>query len=257
MTTHEEQHRQRLEEVGERRPQQPAVVAARPRRRGAELKIFLASISASERVISKGYFTYEEQHRRHLAVAEGRHRQQLEEEGRVLLRAGVEERRRQHLAVEALPLCSSHRRRREAEEEGLQPGVVAGRLLLLGALAAVVVHQRRRQEVCKGQSRLYTGPSRQPATTGSVLTVAVVRQRRQREVWSMLVDFSRGLGSSEDTEYGTGQISRWWRCCGLRWSKSQFVSLDVYLERTLPRERDLRRRSSGGAWRWWRRTRSI
>lgn len=126
MVSYEEQHRQRLVGEEERRPQQPEAVVARPRRQGAELKIFLASTSALELVVWEECFTYEEQHQQDLA--------------------GVEERRRQHLVVEALPLCSSLRRRREAEE-GLQPGAVAGRLLLLAALAAVVVHLRRRQEV--------------------------------------------------------------------------------------------------------------
>lgn len=180
----------------------------RPKRQGAELKISLASSPASDLVVSEGYFTYEEQHRQRLAVAEGRHPQQLEGEERVLLRVGVEGRRRQHLAVEALPLCSSLRRRLEEEEGGLQPGVVAGRLLLLvvALAAAVVVHLRRRREVCKGQSRSSMRLGRQPATAGSVLTVAVVRllllaalaavvvhQRRRREALSMLVDFLHGL----------------------------------------------------------------
>lgn len=77
-----------------------------PEAPGGGAEDFLASSPASELVVSEGYFTYEERHRRHLAVAEGQRPQLLEEEEPVLLRAEVEGRRRQHLAVEALPLCS-------------------------------------------------------------------------------------------------------------------------------------------------------
>lgn len=119
---------------------------------------------------------------------EGRHLQQLEEEGRVLLRVVVElnislasvffpwnlrflerdysyeQRHRQgRAAVEGRRLCSSLRRRQEEEEEGLRPGVVVG-------------HLKRQQEVCEGQST-----------------------------------FSTSL--FESTRYGTGHISRW-RCAG-------------------------------------------
>lgn len=110
------------------------------------LTVVLAWTSDSEFLVSEESFTYEEQHRQGLAAVEGRRLQQLVEEGRVLLR----------VVVEALPLCSSLQRRREEEEGGLQPGVAAGRRLLLGVVVAAG-HLRRRQEVCKGQSRLFVG----------------------------------------------------------------------------------------------------
>lgn len=179
--SYEERHRQHLAVVGERRLQQPVVAAAHLRHQGAELKNFLAWTSVSELVVSEESFTYEGQHRQGLVVVEGRRLQQLEEEGRVLLRvvAGLnislasvffpwnlrfpereysyEQRHRQGLAAgEGRRLCSSLRRRQEEEEEGLQPGVVAGLLLLLVAVV-VAGHLRRRQEVCKVQSRLSVG----------------------------------------------------------------------------------------------------
>lgn len=133
--SYEEQHRQQL-----------VVVAARQRHQGAGLTIVLAWTSDLEFLVSEESFTYEEQHRQGRAAVEGRRPQQLEEEGRVLLR----------VVVEALRLCSSLRRLREEEEGGLQPGVAAGRRLLLGAVV-VAGHLRRRQEVCKGQSHLFVG----------------------------------------------------------------------------------------------------
>lgn len=73
-----------------------------------------------------------------------------------------------------------------------------------------------------------------------------------------LVSVSRLLPWASAVRHRTrdGHISRWRRCCGVRWSASRHVSLDVSQETALLRERDLRR-SSRGPWGWRRRARSI